>query len=82
MKMFTKLTPSRSPTPTMHFAKDVTFARAYIFACSTSDGELTFNSLESACSRFGIGNPAPIITKKMNLYGNIEEIDKDFKRLM
>ena len=82
MKMLAKLSPSRSPTPTMFYAKDVTFARAYIFACSTSDGDLSFNSLESACAWFGIGNPAPIITTKMNLYGNIEEIDKDFKRLM
>ena len=35
----------------------------------------------AGCNRFGIDNPLPIITKRLAMHGNQEEIVKEFKML-
>ena len=34
----------------------------------------------AACNRFGIDNPLPIISKKLTVYGNTDEISLEFKK--
>lgn len=36
----------------------------------------------AACNRLGLDSPCPIITKRMGIFGNTEELEKDFKRLL
>jgi hypothetical protein len=34
----------------------------------------------AGCNRFGIDNPTPIITKKLAIYGNTDEVSLEFKK--
>lgn len=36
----------------------------------------------AGCNRFGIDHPCPIITKRLSSYGNSDDLEKDFKRLV
>jgi len=35
----------------------------------------------AGCSRFGIDNPIPTITKRLSLYGNTEDVESIFKQV-
>jgi hypothetical protein len=37
--------------------------------------------LVAGCNRYGIDNPCPIITKRLSLYGNSDDLLSDFKKL-
>ena len=69
--------------PSIHFAKNITYTRAFIYAltCGSNNNEVNPSAFLAACNRFGIDNPCPIITKRLALYGNQEDIEKDFKRI-
>jgi len=56
----------------MHFASDVTFTRAFIYALVSGKNGLGATSVEflAGCNRFGVDNPCPILTKRLALYGN------------
>ena len=69
--------------PSIQYAKNITFTRAFIYAltCGNNNNEVNPSAFLAACNRFGIDNPCPIITKRLSLYGNQEDIEKDFKRI-
>ena len=76
--------PEKSPSPSLYFAKEITFMRAFIYAfcCDKNNHDLRAEQFLAACSRFGLDNPIPTITKRLNIFGNVEEIDKDFRRIL
>lgn len=76
--------PTKSTAPNVVFAKEVTIQRAFIYSlvCQTNDNKVTPEAFLAGCNRFGIDNPCPIITKRIALYGNTEDMEKDFKRLL
>ncbi len=41
------------------------------------------NELEfgTGCSRFGVDNPVPTITKRLSIYGNTEDVESIFKQV-
>ena len=43
----------------------------------------TVNEVEfsSGCSRFGVDNPTPTITKHLSLYGNTEDVESIFRQV-
>jgi hypothetical protein len=50
--------------------------------CQDNSKAISAEAFLAGCNRFGIDNPAPIITKRLSLYGVNEELEKDFKRLV
>lgn len=79
--------PSKSPSPHVYFAREITKYRALIYSlvCGVQQpqdvNELVIKFL-AGCNRYGIDNPCPIISKRLSLYGVPEEIEKDFKKLL
>ena len=82
--MLTDFLPSKAPSTSVHFPKDITFYRAFIYSlvCGTNSNEITKEQFLAGCNRFGIDNPCPIITKRLSNYGNAEELVKDFEILV
>lgn len=76
--------PKKSKSPSVSFGKEVTWIRAYYYAlvCGDNDSEISIERLIAGCNRFGLDSPIPTITKRMNMFGNIEELQKDFERLV
>lgn len=62
----------------------MTQIRAYIYGivAGKNDKLLRLDEFLAGCNRYGLDNPCPIITKRMSNYGNADEIDKDFKRIL
>lgn len=74
----------KGPSPTLQYAQEKSFIRAFIFGitCGQNDKDLQCESFIAGCHRFGVDNPCPIISRRLNIYGNLEEIDKDFKKIL
>lgn len=83
-RILVNIIPAKSGAPNVVFAKEVTMMRAFIYSlvCETNSSKVSAEAFLAGCNRFGIDNPCPIITKRMALYGNSEDLDKDFKRLL
>jgi len=62
----------------------MTSIRAYIYGivAGQNDRLLRVDEFLAGCNRYGLDSPVPIITKRMSNYGNADEIDKDFKRIL
>ena len=41
--------------------------------------EINAQEFIAGCNRFGIDNPFPIITKRLSLYGNDEDVEEMIK---
>ena len=76
--------PPKHASPILQFANTISFTRAYIYGivCGSNDNVLKSDQFLVGCNRFGIDSPCPQITKRMGAYGNQDEMDKDFKRLV
>lgn len=74
--------PIKSPSPVMQFAGTVSYLRAFLFGLMTGNNNGEINEVEflSGCTRFGIDNPTPIITKRIAWYGNTEDLEKVLER--
>jgi len=51
-------------------------ALMYAMLCGRNVNEVTEAEFLAGCNRFGIDNPMPIQTKRLYLYGNMEDMDK------
>lgn len=49
--------------------------------CGSNDYNVYEQEFISGCNRFGLDNPAPIITRRLSTYGNEENIEKLLERL-
>jgi len=78
------LNQQKGPSPTLQYAQEKSFIRAFIFGitCGQKNIDLQCESLIAGCYSFGVDNPCPIISRRVNIYGNLEEIDKDFKKIL
>ena len=65
----------------LSYAGEISQYRALVFALMSGDNsfEVTEHALQSGCNRFGLDSPVPIITKRLALYGNEENIDKQLE---
>ena len=43
---------------------------------------LTSDAFLAGCNRYGLDNPVPTITKRLANYGNADDVDKEFKRIV
>ena len=79
-----QIVPQKSQSPMVHFAQNITFVRSFIYSlvAGKNDNVITIDQFLAACNRYGIDNPCPIITKRLSFYGNHEEIDKEFKKVV
>ena len=82
--MFEKLIPEKSPSPAVYWGRDITMMRAFIYSlvCGDNSKEVTSENFLAACNRFGLDNPCPTISKRLGNFGNQDEIEKDFKRIV
>lgn len=57
-------------------------ARAFIYAlmCGRNGSACSEAEFVAGCSRFGLGNPLPIITRRFWLYGNTDQVEKEVDR--
>ena len=80
--LMTQVIPAGGNSPSVHFAKDVTFMRAFIYAlvCGENSGKISMSEFLAGCNRFGIDNPCPIMSKRLSTYGNTEEALRDFQK--
>jgi hypothetical protein len=62
----------------LSFAGHMGLVRALMYAmlCGKNTNEVTEAEFLAGCNRFGIDNPMPIQTKRLYLYGNMEDMDK------
>ena len=76
--------PRKAQSPCLYFSQDVHITRAYLFAfiCGENNGTISCEKFLAGCRRFGLDSPCPIICKRLHCYGNTEEIEKDFKRVL
>lgn len=74
----------KSPILHLKFPENFTLIRAFIYSlsCGLNGDEVTSEQFLAACNRFGIDNPLPIITKRISLYGNNEDLAKEFQKLV
>ncbi len=56
-------------------------ALTYAMMCGKNDFSCSDAEFVAGCSRFGLDNPTPIITRRLANYGNEENIDKLVERL-
>lgn len=70
----------KSNTSGLSFFRDITMIRAYLYAlvCGDNTNQITTEKFLVASTRFGVDNPCPTITKRLALYGNQEELLKDY----
>lgn len=83
-KLLKKFLPDRSNSPMLNFCTDISFIRSYLYGiiCGGNNEILTADQFVAGCNRFGIDSPCPTIIKKMSSFGNSEEMDDNFKRLV
>lgn len=81
-EMIVNFLPAKSPSTSVQFPREITFYRAYVYAlvCGDNNKKVTKQQFIAGCNRFGVDNPCPIITKRLSIYGNTEEMVKEFKR--
>ncbi len=74
--------PSTSQSAFVKFPSFITIRRAFLYALVCGDNGFEINTQEfiAACNRFGLDNPAPIVTKRVGLYGNDEDFEEILKR--
>ena len=58
--------------------------RAFVYGIVTGDNDkmLSSDAFLAGCNRFGLDSPCPIITKRLGTFGNTEELEKDFRRMV
>lgn len=80
----TKRENIKYPVPNLVFPKQFTLIRCFIYAlvCGQNTGEVPIEQFMAACNRFGVDSPIPVTTKRLALYGNQEDIDKDFRKMV
>lgn len=52
----------------------------YALSCKEQEDKISLTDIVTGCNRFGIDNPIPIITKKLAIYGNTDEVSLEFKK--
>lgn len=84
LEMMETIVPGKTSIPTVTFARNMTFIRAFVYAlvCENNSDEISLPSFLAACNRFGIDSPCPIVSKRLSTFGNAEELEKEFKRLV
>lgn len=82
--LFENLIPEKSPSPAVYWARDITLMRAFIYSlvCGENSKNISSENFMAAVNRFGLDSPCPTVTKRLGNYGNQDEIDKDFKRIV
>ena len=75
---------NKSPVLHLKFADNFTMIRTFIYSlvCGLNQAEVTTEQFMAACNRFGVDSPLPIITKRISLYGNNEDLTKEFQKLV
>ena len=53
-----------------------TLSEKYAMMCGKNGPEATDLEFIAGCNKFGIDNPMPVQTKRLQLYGNVEDMDK------
>ena len=83
-RTFKRVQSDKTPSPALYFGRDITQVRAFIYGMVTgaNDKFLSSDAFIAACNRLGLDSPCPIITKRLGVFGNTEEMEKDFKRLL
>ena len=83
-RSFKRVQPDKTPSPALYFGRDITMIRAFIYGIVTGDNDkmLSSDAFLAGCNRFGLDSPCPIITKRLGIFGNTEELEKDFRRLV
>ena len=74
----------KTPIACISYAKDISCIRAFIYAltCDQNGQQISVEAFLAGLNRFGIDNPLPIITKRLAMYGNQEDLAKEFKSLV
>lgn len=72
------------PVPNLVYPKNFTMIRCFIYAlvCGQNNSDIQLEQFMAACNRFGVDSPIPVTTKRLALYGNPEDIEKDFRRVV
>ena len=70
----------KSPILHLKFGEHFTLIRTFVYAlsCGINNNDITVDQFMAACNRFGVDNPLPIITKRISLYGNQEDVVKEY----
>ena len=74
---------SMKPTQFLSHAGPISTARALMYAmmCGKNGPDVSDVEFLAGCNRFGIDNPLPPQTKRLQLYGNVEDMDKIIENL-
>ena len=83
-KCLQKVIPDKTVSPSVSFGRDITTTRAFLYGivCKENNQMLPSDAFLAGCNRFGVDNPCPTVTKRLANYGNADELDKDFKRIV
>lgn len=54
----------------------------YGLVAETNDDNISTAAFLASCNRYGIDNPWPIVTKRLAIFGNNEDMEKEFKRII
>lgn len=75
---------NKSPVLHLKFADNFTLIRTFIYSlvCGLNQTEVTTQQFMVACNRFGVDSPLPIITKRISLYGNNEDLQKELQKMV
>jgi hypothetical protein len=46
--------------------------------CGFNNNNVNEVEFAAGCNRFGLDNPTPIITKRLSMYGNTEDVENLF----
>jgi len=77
-----EISRTKSPSALVHFPGLMSNIRAYIYAMLSGDNGFLVSEeeIKAACSRFGLDNPCPSVTRRLAWYGNQDEIEKMVER--
>ena len=72
-----KLGESRHPDKLMSFTGSISQVRAFVFtlmAGNYNSSKVSSNNMLAGLNRFGIENPAPVVSTRCGLYGNSRSV--------
>ena len=49
--------------------------------CGYNNNNVNEVEFAAGCNRFGLDNPTPIVTKRLSLYGNTEDVENLFNQV-
>ena len=76
--------PQKSPITNVNYPKEVSVIRAFVYSlmCESNSPEISAQAFLAGCNRFGLDNPCPTVTKRLACYGNQEDLEKEFKKIV